>query len=121
MAIKNIIFDLGGVWLPIDERRTLAAFAALAGSPAAEAAGAQGDKPAAEAALDIKRPTRCEAALRERSVRGGETAWSPRTGAGHSHESLQRRDIPNFFSYVFRGRTYNNNKALQKKGTLQNL
>ena len=32
MAIKNIIFDLGGVWLPIDERRTLAAFAALAGA-----------------------------------------------------------------------------------------
>ena len=128
MAIKNIIFDLGGVWLPIDERRTLAAFAALAGSPAAEAAGAQGDKPsaavepalgseahvdggmagrgetawspqtgadpvagatdkgkgdkpAAEAALGIKRPTRCKAALRERSVRGGETAWSPQTGA----------------------------------------
>lgn len=35
MAIKNIIFDLGGVWLPIDEQRTLAAFAALAGNPTA--------------------------------------------------------------------------------------
>ncbi|MDE6307776.1 MAG: HAD-IA family hydrolase [Bacteroidales bacterium] len=38
MAIKNIIFDLGGVWLPIDERRTLAAFAALAGAGSQEAA-----------------------------------------------------------------------------------
>ncbi|MDE6112974.1 MAG: hypothetical protein K2G46_06185, partial [Bacteroidales bacterium] len=73
MAIKNIIFDLGGVWLPIDERRTLAAFTALAGA---------GSQEAAEVALGDKRTTRCEAALRERSVRGGETAWSPRTGAG---------------------------------------
>ncbi|MDE7091256.1 MAG: HAD family phosphatase [Bacteroidales bacterium] len=41
MAIKNIIFDLGGVWLPIDERRTLAAFAALAGSQEAAALAAR--------------------------------------------------------------------------------
>lgn len=40
MAIENLIFDLGGVWLPIDERKTLAAFAALAGycgTPTAQA------------------------------------------------------------------------------------
>lgn len=35
MTIKNLIFDLGGVWLPIDEKRTLAAFAALATGDAA--------------------------------------------------------------------------------------
>lgn len=75
MAIKNIIFDLGGVWLPIDERRTLAAFAAIAGSQAAAAACETG-------IAACGRTTRCEAALRERRVRGGETAWSPRTGAG---------------------------------------
>ncbi|MDE7149834.1 MAG: HAD-IA family hydrolase [Bacteroidales bacterium] len=40
MAIKNLIFDLGGVWLPIDEKRTLAAFAALAGAHSGTAANA---------------------------------------------------------------------------------
>ena len=76
MAIKNIIFDLGGVWLPIDERRTLAAFAALAGSPAAEAAGAQGDKPAAAVEPALGSESHVDGGMAGR----GETAWSPQTG-----------------------------------------
>ena len=78
MAIKNIIFDLGGVWLPIDERRTLAAFAALAGSPAAEAAGAQGDKPAAAVEPALGSESHVDGGMAGR----GETAWSPQTGTG---------------------------------------
>lgn len=87
MAIKNIIFDLGGVWLPIDERKTLAAFAALTGSPAAEAA--PGEKPSAS----LEKPSN-PVAVSEGSDRGltgagqmqGETAWSPRTGAGPAQD-----------------------------------
>ena len=52
MAIKNIIFDLGGVWLPIDERRTLAAFAALAAEQGEKAA--QGNKPSADLAARLQ-------------------------------------------------------------------
>lgn len=63
MAIKNIIFDLGGVWLPIDERKTLAAFAALTGSPAAEAA--PGEKPSAS----LEKPSN-HVAVSEGSDRG---------------------------------------------------
>lgn len=84
MAIKKLICDLGGVWLPIDEKRTLAAFAALtAGGTALDAAGgASADAAAVQRtshnASALRRPTNARwrdswagARRARRKVRGG--------------------------------------------------
>ena len=85
MAIKNIIFDLGGVWLPIDERRTLAAFAALAAALA--------DKPAAS----LEKPSN-HVAVSEGSDRGAPGAGN-QTGAGSQAADLIGRLQPDILAY----------------------
>ena len=85
---------------------------ALRRAPPHKPANALADARLAYARWD-RRATRCEAALRERSVRGGETAWSPPIARGllkgvcsDVPRSRQQQGLQNFFSYKSRGRTY---------------